>query len=133
MTKIRILLLAAVLVIAGCTVTRTFEDPPGSGNTKTEHVVDPKLAGGLEAAKAINDASAPFSPFAGLIGIAIGAVGAGATWFAKYKNTRDQLHATIIGVEQKGGEDVKAAIRDAAMAAGVESSLGKVVQKVTGG
>jgi hypothetical protein len=129
-TKLRIAL-AIMLVMVGCTVTKLVENPPGSGKYDKVVEVDPKLTSGLEAAKAVNDAAKPFFPFSPVVDIGLGTVAALAAWFAKRKS--DQLKATIVGVEAKGGEAVKTAIKEAAMASGVESGLNKVVKSITGG
>ncbi len=123
-------LFAALFVLIGCTTTKLIENPPGSGKFEEVAVVDPKLQSALEAANAVNEASKPFNPVSGAVSIALGTIASFAAWFAQRKNA--QLRATIIGVEAKGGSDVKAAIRSAAMASGVESSLNKVVASITG-
>ena len=123
-------LLAALVVLIGCTTTKLVETPPGSGEYKKIAEVDPKLVAALEATGQLNEASKLFNPFSGAVTIALGSISAFATWFAQRK--QKQLDATIIGVEAKGGSDVKEAIQAAAMAKGVEKSLNKAVKSVTG-
>ena len=124
------LIIATVLVIVGCTTTKLVENPPGSGKFEKVVDVDPKLQAALDAANSINEASKPFNTFSGAVAIGLTTIASFATWFARRKTA--QLNATIAGVEAKGGSDVKAAIKSAAMAAGVENSLNKAVKSVTG-
>ena len=123
-------LLAALVVLIGCTTTKLVETPPGSGTYQKVVEVDPKLKAGLEAASQLNEASKLFNPFSGAVSIVLGTIASLATWNAQRKNS--QLDAVISGVEAKGGSEVKAAIKSAAMCKGVEKSLNKSVKAVTG-
>ena len=124
-------LAALVIVLAGCTTAKVAETPPGSGHYTTNVVVDPKLEAALTTIGSVNAATTPVNPFSGLITIGLAAITAGASWFAKRKN--DALNATIAGVEKAGTPEVKKAIMNEAISAGVEASLNKSVQNVTGG
>ncbi len=122
--------LLAILFVIGCTTTKLVETPPGSGNFQKVTEVDPKLTAGLEAAGQLNEASKLFNPFYTPISLGLGAIASFATWFARRRTS--QLNAVITGVEAAGGVDVKAAIKSAAMASGVEKSLQEQVKSVTG-
>ncbi len=125
----------AVLAFVACTTTEVKENPPGSGILQTNDIVHPKLTAGLEAAKAVNDASAPFNPWHGLGAIIIGGIASSASWWAKYKNTRRQLEAVIEGVEtatdKSQVQSFKAIIQETAKEAGIEKSLNKTVRALT--
>lgn len=134
MKMMKKLLLGALLCVslAACTTTKVVEEPPGSGNYSTNVVLDPKFTNAVGTIGAVNDATAPINPFHGLISIGLGAVAAGAAWWAKYKNTRRQLETVIAGVESVGGAAVKTAIHNQAVADKIEGSLSKTVKQVTG-
>lgn len=122
--------LTLILLIVGCAVTRTIEDPPGSGHLKKVAETDPRFTNALNTAKAVGDATAPVNPWYGLVTVLFGAAAGVAEWNRRRKQA--QLDAVIAGVEAKGGTEVKTAIQNVAMANGVEAALNKSVQKVTG-
>lgn len=140
MTKIKriitIVALVAATAIIGCTSTKVTETPPGSGNFVTNHIVDPNLTAGLETAKAINDATKPVNPFAGVVEIGLGTIAALAAWFAKRKNDQATqstllLRTVVQGVEQADDTKVKETIEKHATKMGVQGPLGTAVAKIT--
>jgi len=124
-------LIVIALVLIGCTTTRLVETPPGSGNYKKVAETDPRVTTGLNTATGVNDVLGPINPWHGLVTLGITTIAGVAEWNRRRKQT--QLDTVIAGVEAKGGADVKEAIKNIAMANGVESALNKSVAKVTGG
>ena len=126
-----IVALVAVTAFIGCTTTKLVETPPGSGNYKEVAEVDPRLTAGLETATGVNTVTAPFNPWHGLVTIGIGTIAAIGEWNRRRKQA--QLDAVVAGVEAKGGEAVKEAIKNIAMTQKIEGELNKTVKRVTGG
>lgn len=127
-----------VAIIVGCTTTEVKETAPGSGVYSTNVVVDPKFETALTTVKAVNTATAPLNPFSPLVEITLGAIAAGATWFAKRKNDQNAQNALLLktviqGVENAATPAVKQAIQDHASRIGVEGELGTTVQQVNSG
>lgn len=130
--------MAAALLVAGCTTARVTESPPGSGNYSTNYVVDPRLEAGLVTAGAVNAATAPVNPFSPLVEIGLGAVAAAATWFAKRKNDQatqanSLLKVVVQGVENSDNADAKKAIQAHAVNVGAEGALNSAVAKINSG
>lgn len=125
------LVLTIVLVVAGCAVTRTIEDPPGSGNFKQVAETDPRFTKGLGTAEGVAGVFGPINPWHGIVTILLGGAAAVAEWNKRRKQA--QLDAVIAGVEAADNVQVKKAINVAAMAAKVEPQLNESVKKVTGG
>lgn len=137
-TKLKYLIatVAVIATIVACTVPQVVTNPDGS--TSTNQVVDPRLATGIEAARAGNAASAPFNPFAHLVEIGLTAVAAGAGWVAKRKNDKaaanELLLKTVIqAIDALDDQKVKDAVSAHATKVGVEGALNTTVQKVGSG
>lgn len=133
MQNIRIVLLAVALIVAGCAVPVVIENPPGSGNLSTNYTTDPRFTNTIGTIGAINDATAGVNPFHSLIAIGLGAIASGAAWWAKYKNTKQQLTSVVAGVEAVASDAVKKSIKSQAIADKIEGDLNKTVKRVTGG
>lgn len=126
----------ALTYITGCTTPQVITNPDGSSSTN--HIVDPRLTTGLLTAKAVNQATAPVNPVVSLIDIGLGALAAGAGWFAKRKNDKaaasELLLKTIIqAVETLDDQKVKDAISNHAVNVGVEGKLNTAVKQVGSG
>lgn len=123
------------VIVAGCTVPQTVQNPDGS--TGTNYVVDPKFTTGLEAAGALNTTTGAIgvNPYASLIGWVIGVIGAAAGWVAKIRTDRANklLKVVVQGVEQSKSEAAKSAIEAHSANAGVKLELDTAVQKIVSG
>lgn len=115
----------------GCTVTRTVEEPPGSGNLKKVAETDPRFTQVTDTIGAVNTATSPINPWHGLVTIGLAAATAIAEWNRRRKQA--VIDAVVSGVEVSGSTEAKQAIQKAALAQGVEATLNKTVQRVTGG
>ena len=135
--KILISVLALGLLITACTTAKVTPANPTTGApASTNYVVNPKLTSTLDTVGSVVDVTAPVDPYAGLIKLGLGAIAAGATWFAARKNSQAAQSAlltkTVIqGVEASGNADVKAAIEKHATLVGVQGALSDAVYTVT--
>jgi hypothetical protein len=127
-------LIFATIIIFGCTTTRVNTDPV-TGASVTNSIVDPRFSEGINVARGINAATAPVSPWAGLIDYALVAALATASWIAKKKNDDRNKQATLLktvvqAVEATNNADVKEAISNHAVNMGVQGELHSEVQKI---
>jgi hypothetical protein len=130
--------LALAGILIGCTTTKVTEEPPGSGQFSTNHVVDPKLTTGLQTVGAVNEATRAVNPFAPLVDIGLAAALAIAAFVAKRKNDQASqakllLKTVIQGVETADNQEVKAVIEKHAVNVGVEGKLSGAVARVNAG
>ena len=127
-----ILTVIAVLVLmAGCATTKLIETPPGSGNYQKVAETDPRVTNALQTGTAVNDATALFNPWHGLVTVLLGAGAGIAEWNRRRKQA--QLDAVVGGVEASGSPELKKTIQTIALAKGVEAGLNDTVVRVTGG
>lgn len=123
-------------LVGGCTVPVVTEQPDGTASTN--HIVDPKLATALAAARASNAATAPINPYSPLLEIGLGLAAAGAGWYAKRKNDAAAANAlltkTIIqAIDTLDDSKIKDAIQVHAVKVGVEGELNQTVKQVGSG
>lgn len=144
------LLLASVAIIclSGCIKRNPATAPdPVTGAPPPAYVVDPRINSASNTVTGVATFVAPFNPYAGvtepLIKAGFAVAGVVGGWLAQRKNTttakneaseKSKLLTTVIqGVEDAGTQSnvVKTAIQQRATAAGVQSKLDEVVQRVT--
>ena len=129
-------IIVCALVLVACTVPEVVTQPDGS--SITNQVPDPRIDQTIGAIKAVNDASRPVNPYAGLVDLGLAATTAGAAiWagFATYfKNKNWKLFRTVVqGVEQTPTPDAKQAIAAHSGNVGNRLELDAAVQKVVSG
>ena len=140
-------LLLLISVFAGCADKRFFVPtqtvttvtatnaatllPSTNFVTNTIYSVNPGVSGALNTGRTI--AQDVGGPWGMIISGGLGLLSAGLGWIAKKKSDQAALLPAIItGVESAAGnQEVKAAIEKVARAAGVESRLNALVQKIT--
>jgi hypothetical protein len=127
------------IILLGCTTAKVSENPPGSGNYKTNYVTDPRVTSTIDTIAAVNDATKAANPFSGVVSIGLATAAALASWIAKRKNdsltnVSGQLQAVVQGIEMApSNQEVKDAIQSHATRMGVEGELSKTVLKVNSG